>query len=88
VRTCVRSTAPTAKPARSKSPFGYMPGISAVSPPSRQQPPSMHPAATPARATIRPERARRSALQAREKAGRAGDAVDHGCGLLNVELAV
>src|SRR3546814_7260690 len=33
-----RSTAPTVKPARSYSPSGYMPGISAVSPPIKAQP--------------------------------------------------
>jgi len=32
------STTPTAKPARSYSPTGYMPGISAVSPPISAQP--------------------------------------------------
>ncbi|MCY1212281.1 hypothetical protein D9M72_240140 [compost metagenome] len=41
------STAPTAKPARSYSPAGYMPGISAVSPPMRAQPESSQPRAMP-----------------------------------------
>ena len=41
------STAPTAKPARSYSPSGYMPGISAVSPPIRAQPLSSQPRAMP-----------------------------------------
>ena len=41
------STAPTAKPARSYSPGGYMPGISAVSPPISAQPESSQPRAMP-----------------------------------------
>ena len=41
------STAPTAKPARSYSPAGYMPGISAVSPPIRAQPEISQPRAMP-----------------------------------------
>ena len=41
------STAPTAKPARSYSPAGYMPGISAVSPPISAQPASSQPWAMP-----------------------------------------
>ena len=41
------STAPTAKPARSYSPSGYMPGISAVSPPIKAQPESSQPLAMP-----------------------------------------
>ncbi len=41
------STAPTAKPARSYSPSGYMPGISAVSPPISAQPDSSQPCAMP-----------------------------------------
>jgi hypothetical protein len=41
------STAPTAKPARSYSPSGYMPGISAVSPPISAQPASSQPLAMP-----------------------------------------
>jgi len=41
------STAPTAKPARSYSPSGYMPGISAVSPPISAQPASSQPRAMP-----------------------------------------
>ena len=45
--SCDFSTAPTAKPARSYSPGGYMSGISAVSPPIRAQPDSVQPAAIP-----------------------------------------
>ena len=41
------STAPTQKPARSYSPAGYMPGISAVSPPISAQPESSQPVAMP-----------------------------------------
>ncbi len=41
------STTPTANPARSYSPSGYMPGISAVSPPIRAHPASSQPAAMP-----------------------------------------
>ena len=41
------STAPTAKPARSYSPSGYMPGISAVSPPISAHPDSSQPLAMP-----------------------------------------
>ena len=41
------STTPTAKPARSYSPAGYMLGISAVSPPISAQPASSQPRATP-----------------------------------------
>ncbi|MNY17266.1 hypothetical protein D3C86_1505720 [compost metagenome] len=41
------STAPTAKPARSYSPSGYMLGISAVSPPISAQPASSQPWAIP-----------------------------------------
>jgi hypothetical protein len=41
------STTPTAKPARSYSPSGYMPGISAVSPPISAQPASSQPLAMP-----------------------------------------
>ncbi len=41
------STAPTAKPARSYSPSGYMLGISAVSPPISAQPASSQPRAMP-----------------------------------------
>ncbi|CFN79844.1 Uncharacterised protein [Bordetella pertussis] len=41
------STAPTAKPARSYSPSGYIPGISAVSPPISAQPASSQPRAIP-----------------------------------------
>ena len=41
------STAPTAKPAKSYSPAGYMPGISAVSPPIKAQPDNSQPLAMP-----------------------------------------
>ena len=41
------STTPTAKPARSYSPGGYMPGSSAVSPPSSAQPARRQPSAMP-----------------------------------------
>jgi hypothetical protein len=41
------STAPTAKPAKSYSPAGYMPGISAVSPPISAQPLNSQPLAMP-----------------------------------------
>ena len=41
------STAPTAKPARSYSPAGYMLGISAVSPPISAQPACSQPWAMP-----------------------------------------
>ena len=41
------STTPTQKPARSYSPSGYMPGISAVSPPISAQPASSQPRAMP-----------------------------------------
>ncbi|MNT24184.1 hypothetical protein D3C72_1596440 [compost metagenome] len=47
VRILLFSTAPTAKPARSYSPSGYMPGISAVSPPISAQPDSSQPLAMP-----------------------------------------
>ena len=43
----LRSTTPTAKPATSYSPSGYMPGISAVSPPSNAQPDCSQPRAMP-----------------------------------------
>ena len=43
-----RSTTPTAKPTRSKWPGSSMPGSSAISPPMRAQPASLHPWATPA----------------------------------------
>jgi hypothetical protein len=46
-RIAWRSTAPTAKPARSKSPLAYSPGISAVSPPIRAQPDSLQARAMP-----------------------------------------
>ena len=41
------STQPTAKPAKSYSPAGYMPGISAVSPPTSAQPDCSQPSAMP-----------------------------------------
>ena len=41
------STQPTAKPAKSYSPAGYMPGISAVSPPTKAQPDCSQPSAIP-----------------------------------------
>ncbi len=44
----VLSAMPTQNPARSYSPSAYMSGISAVSPPSRAQPASRQPLATPA----------------------------------------
>ena len=47
VRMLDFSTTPTAKPARSYSPDGYMPGISAVSPPISAQPDSSQPRAMP-----------------------------------------
>ena len=42
------STTPTVKPAMSYSPSAYMPGISAVSPPTSAHPAWRQPSATPA----------------------------------------
>ncbi len=41
------STTPTANPAKSYSPSGYIPGISAVSPPTRAHPDWAQPSAIP-----------------------------------------
>ena len=42
-----RSTAPTQNPARSYSSFEYIPGISAVSPPTNEQPANLQPSDIP-----------------------------------------
>ena len=45
--TLLRSTAPTQNPAKSYSPLEYMPGISAVSPPTNAQPAIKQPSDIP-----------------------------------------
>ena len=67
-----RSTTPTPKPTRSKAPSSSIPGISAISPPTREHPAWRHPSTMPPmRVSISAGSSRPTEMQSRKKRGSA-----------------